>query len=53
MVAPRGPYVVNADTSDGRGSTVVRVPRTTKSDAAAAVITARSDNGDIVIDGLH
>ena len=49
---PRGPYVVNAD-GKKRGSTAVRVPRTTNSEAAAAVITARSDNGDIVIDDLR
>jgi predicted transglutaminase-like cysteine proteinase len=29
------------------------VPRTTNSGGAAAVITARSDNGDIVIDDLR
>jgi hypothetical protein len=49
----RGPYVVNANTGNERGSTVVRVPRTTKSDVAAAVITARTENGDIVIDDLR
>jgi hypothetical protein len=52
-VPPRGPYVVNADTGERRGSTVVRVPRTPNSEGAAAVISARSDNGDIVIDDLR
>jgi hypothetical protein len=52
-VPPRGPYVVNANTGDEHGSTVVRVPRTTNSEDAAAVITARSDNGDVVIDDLR
>lgn len=46
----RGPYAVNANTGTERGSTVVRVPRTTNTESAKAVITARSDNGDIVID---
>lgn len=48
---PRGPYLVNADTE--RGSTVLRVPRTTNPDTAASAITARSDNGDVVLDTLH
>ncbi|HET7664711.1 MAG TPA: hypothetical protein VFK56_01225, partial [Mycobacterium sp.] len=47
----RGAYVVNATTSDG--STAVRVPQTTASENAAAVITARSERGDIVIDDLR
>lgn len=50
---PRGPYLVNANTGDERGTTVVRVPRTTNSAAAAAVVTARSDNGDVIIDDLR
>jgi hypothetical protein len=50
---PRGPYVINANTGDERGSTVVRVPRTTDSAAAAAVFTARSENGDVIIDDLR
>jgi hypothetical protein len=47
---PAGPYQVNANSGSERGSTVVRVPRTTNPEAAAAVITARTENGDIVID---
>jgi len=50
---PRGPYMIDANTGTDRGSTVVRVPRTTDTEAAAAVVTARSDNGDIVIDDLR
>jgi Putative adhesin len=50
---PRGPYLVNANTGNERGSTVVRVPRTTNGEAAAAVITARTENGDIVVDNLR
>lgn len=53
VVPPRGPYLVNADTGTERGSTVVRVPRTTNSESAASAITARSDNGDVVIDALR
>ncbi len=49
----RGPYVVNANTGDEHGSTVVRVPRTSDRNGAAAVVTARSDNGDVVIDDLR
>jgi len=49
----RGPYMVNANTGDENGATVVRVPQTTDRKAAAAVITARSDNGDVVIDDLR
>lgn len=47
---PRGPYVVNATSGDVGDATVVRVPRTSDRDAAAAVVTARSENGDVVID---
>lgn len=43
---PRGPYVVDADTGQDR---TVRVPQTSDRAAAAAVVTARSDHGDIVI----
>lgn len=50
---PRGPYVVNANTGDERGATVVRVPQTTNRTDVAAVITARSENGDVVIDDLR
>ena len=46
----RGPYVVNTNTTDGH--TEVRVPQTTNRDNAAAVVTARSDSGDVVIDDL-
>ncbi len=49
----RGPYVVNANTDDEVGATVVRVPQTTDREVAAAVITARSDNGDVIIDDLR
>lgn len=47
----RGPYAVDADTDNG--DAVVRVPQTTDRDAAASVITARSQNGDVVIEELH
>lgn len=50
---PRGPYAVNADTGSEHGSTVVRVPRTTNFDSAASVITARTENGDIMIDDVR
>lgn len=49
-VPDRGPYVVNASTGHRRGDTVIRVPQTSNREAAAAVITARSENGDVVID---
>lgn len=48
---PRGPYVVNANTGDESGDTVVRVPQTSDRKGAAAVVTARTDTGDITIDG--
>jgi hypothetical protein len=47
----RGPYVVNADTEDG--STAVRVPQTADRAAAAAVVTAHSGTGDVVVDDLR
>jgi hypothetical protein len=47
----RGPYVVTASTGDG--STAVRVPQTADRENAAAVVTARSDTGDVVIDDLR
>jgi hypothetical protein len=47
----RGPYVVNANTENG--ATVVRVPQTMNRDNAAAVVTARSENGDVIIDDLR
>ena len=50
---PRGPHVVNANTDQESGATVVRVPQTTSRTDAAAVITARSENGDVVVDDLR
>lgn len=47
----RGRYVVNATTDNG--DTVVRVPQATDRENAAAVVTARSENGDVVIDDLR
>jgi hypothetical protein len=47
----RGPYVVNASTDNG--DTAIRVPQATEREKAAAVITARSENGDVVIDDLR
>jgi Putative adhesin len=47
----RGPYMVNASTDNGDAS--VRVPRTTDRENAAAVVTARSENGDVIIDDLR
>jgi hypothetical protein len=52
-VPPRGPYVVNANTGEESGATVVRVPQTSNRNGAASVITARSDTGDVVIDNLR
>ncbi len=52
-VPSRGPFVVDADTGSEHGSTVVRVPRTTDPHSAASVITARTANGDIVIDEVR
>jgi hypothetical protein len=49
----RGPYIVNADTGAERGDTVVRVPQTTNRENAAAVVTARSETGDVIIDDLR
>jgi DUF4097 and DUF4098 domain-containing protein YvlB len=46
-----GPYLVNANTADG--DTEVRVPETTNRENAAAVVTARSDTGDVIIDDLR
>jgi hypothetical protein len=48
---PRGPYIVNAST--GNGDTAVRVPQATARENPVAVITARSDNGDVIIDDLR
>jgi hypothetical protein len=47
----RGRYVVNATTDNG--DAVVRVPQVTDRENAAAVVTARSENGDVVIDDLR
>jgi hypothetical protein len=47
----RGRYVVNASTDNG--DAVVRVPQVTDRENAAAVVTARSENGDVVIDDLR
>jgi hypothetical protein len=47
----RGPYAVNASTDNG--DTVVRVPQATAREKAAAVVTARSENGDVIIDDLR
>jgi hypothetical protein len=49
----RGPYIVNADTGAERGDTVVRVPQTTNRENAAAVVTAHSETGDVIIDDLR
>ncbi|GFG51466.1 hypothetical protein MAGR_29070 [Mycolicibacterium agri] len=49
---PRGPYLVNATTGD-RDGTWVRVPRTSDPASAAAEITARSANGDVLIDEMR
>ncbi len=46
---PPGPYFVDASTGTDHGATVVRVPQTRDREAAAAVVTARSDSGDVVI----
>jgi hypothetical protein len=47
----RGPYVVNANTEFG--DTAIRVPQANDRQNAAAVVTARSENGDVVIDDLR
>ncbi len=43
----RGPYLVHAQSGS---STQVRVPETTVPDSAAAEITVRSDDGDVVVE---
>jgi hypothetical protein len=55
IVAPRvrGPYLVNANTGQEQGARVVRVPQTTNREDAAAVVTARSETGGVVIDDLR
>ncbi|MGE2836289.1 hypothetical protein [Mycobacterium sp. SMC-4] len=45
-----GPYLVNATTGHDRGHTVVKVPQTRDAAEAAAVVTARSDTGNVVVD---
>jgi hypothetical protein len=47
-----GPYLVNANTGDQDAAAVVRVPQTSDRKAAAAVITARADDGDVDITTL-
>jgi hypothetical protein len=47
----RGPYTVNASTDNG--DTTVRVPQATDRENAVAVVTVRSENGDVVIDDLR
>lgn len=47
----RGPYLVNVNSTDG--DTEIRVPQTTDRQNAAAVVTARSDTGDVIIDDLR
>ena len=44
-----GPYLVRAQSGE---STRIRVPETTDAGAAAAEVTARSDEGDVVVDGV-
>jgi hypothetical protein len=44
-----GPYLVRAQSGD---STQVRVPETDDPADAAAQITARSDDGDVVVEEL-
>jgi hypothetical protein len=48
----RGPYLVDANNENADGTTVVRVPQTSDRDSAAALVTARSDNGDVVVTTL-
>lgn len=49
----QGRYIVDATTGRHRSATVVRVPQTRDRDSAAAVVTARSESGDVVIDDLR
>lgn len=49
---PPGPYFVTATTDRKHGSTVVRVPQTDDRAGAAAVITARAETGDVVVNDL-
>jgi putative adhesin len=47
----RGPYVVNAHSVDG--DTQVRLPQTATRENAAAVVTAHSGTGDVIIDAIR
>ena len=47
----RGTYVVDANTDNG--DTDVRVSQSKNTSAASAVVTVRSENGDVVVDDLH
>jgi putative adhesin len=49
----RGQYLVDANTGDESGDTVIRVPQTSNRQAASAVISARSETGDVIIDDLR
>lgn len=49
----RGPYVVSANTAAEQGTTVVRVPQTSNRATAAAVITAHSDTGNVIVDDIR
>lgn len=49
---PRGPYLVDANTDNGDGSTEVQVPQTNDPDDAAALVTARSEDGNVVVTTL-
>ena len=44
---------MNANTGTRSGDTVVRVPQTIDREEAAAVVTARSETGDVIIDNLR
>lgn len=50
-VPAAGRYVVNADTDNGH--TAIRVPRATDRQSASAVITVRSENGDVIVEELR
>lgn len=49
---PRGPYLVDANTDSGDGSTEVDVPQTNDPHDASSVITARSEDGSVVVTTL-
>lgn len=46
-----GSYVVNANSNNGDAE--VRVPQATDGENAAAVVTVRSENGDVIVDDLR